>query len=172
MVVEEARLEIGDDAHAGCVKLAHERLWVGVFIAVPSEDVTPAFDRGVTGAKMERADWDFLDGAFRDERFHLLLCVGAVGDRHRRLCKAKTPARRQSGAACQVKEFSGYVSNAGTGEDVIVEIAVQRFIAAVGTVVVVVLATEIECRGRHVVIEGPLATPVAPSRVIKKGQCL
>ena len=64
-------------------------------------------------------------------------------------------SRRQSGAACKVKEFLGYVSNAETGEDVIVEIAVQRFIAAVGTVVVVVLATEIECRGRHVVIEEP-----------------
>ena len=51
------------------------------------------------------------------------------------------------------EEFAGYVGNLGAGEDVIVEIAARRFVGPVGTVIIVVLAAEIECRGGHVVIE-------------------
>ena len=82
---------------------------------------------------MERADRDFLIRAFRDERLHFILRVVGVGDRHRGLCKAKAPARRQSGAAGELEEFSGYVGNLGAREDVIVEIAARRLVRPVGT---------------------------------------
>ncbi len=104
---------------------------------------------------MERADRNVLDGAPGDEGLHLFLCVVAVGERHRRLRKAETPSRRQRGVAGEIEEFSGYIGNLGAGEDIIVEVAARRLIAPVGSVIIVVLAAEIERGGGHIVVEKP-----------------
>ncbi len=39
VVVEETGLQIGDDAHARCMKLAEQRFRVRILVAIPGEDV-------------------------------------------------------------------------------------------------------------------------------------
>src|SRR5262249_27862886 len=67
VVIEQARLQIGDNAHPRRLELRHELLGRREFLAVPVEDVAAPADRRVARAEMEGADRYRLGGTAVDE---------------------------------------------------------------------------------------------------------
>src|SRR6185295_2678704 len=67
--------------------------------------------------------------------------------------EAERPARRKGLPAGQPGETPGYVAHGGAGEDVVVEVAVVRPIAAEQAVIVVDGAAQIDRTGGEIVVE-------------------
>ena len=162
-----------------CAELGRQGAGVGELVAVPGEHVAPRAAGRVAGAEVERRDRHALRGTAVDECGQLRLRVGRVGQPHRGLRVAQRPARRQVRAADQAHEARDHLGRRRAGDEVVVEVAVVDLHVAVETVVVVVLAAEVErARGQRVVVDavpaaaggaGQHERPVLVQRVAVRG---
>ena len=153
MIVEQARLDVGDEMDARLPELLHEGAWCGKLGSVPGEHVTPRSDAAVARTEMKRTDRNLVPGGLVDEAGEPRLRIGRVGQAHRRVGVAQAPARPERHAAGEIRELADDVANGRTHEQVIVEIAILDLAIAVEAVIVVVFAAEVEGRRGQRVVE-------------------
>jgi len=79
--------------------------------------------------------------------------AGGVGERHRRLSEAEAPARAKGHMAGETRKTGDDIGKAATHDQPVIEIAIRRLVAAIGTVIVAVLGVEIEGAGGQVIVK-------------------
>src|SRR5438093_3228230 len=123
MVVEEAGLEVDDDACVVAPELVDDGTRLGKLAAIPGEYIAALADARVTRPEMERRQRDVMSSDLVDELRQPRLRVGRIGEAHCWICVTQAPARAERHASRQLRERANDVANARAGEQIVVEVA-------------------------------------------------
>ena len=165
MIVEQAGLEIDDHASARLLEPVDRRSRFAKLVPVPREHVATLADARVARAEVKRRERNVVFADSIHELREPRLRVGRVGQAHCGIGITQAPARPEGHTAGQLGERADDIADPRADEEVVVEIAVVDLDVTVEAVIVVVLATEIECRRRKRVVEETVGDPgrlVAP----------
>src|SRR6202167_2967712 len=120
--------------------------------SIPVEHVPLIADRCISGRQVKRVAQNVVFFATAQELVHPLLRVGLVGIGHSRTRIAQTPLRHEGGTPGDPGVSSNDVSNSGTRDEVVVEIARFRDEIAIAAMIVVKLSSKIESAVRSRIV--------------------
>lgn len=144
MYVQETRLDVGAEVHAGREELARALARLRELGTVPREDAALVADRRVAAREMERATRYRVAATLVEEATQLHGGVGRVGVAHGRARVRERPPRHHGRAAGEPREAAHDVAHLRTADKVHVEIAMLGHEVPVRSMVVVNLAAEIK----------------------------
>ena len=144
VIEQESGLDIGDQLDPRLGVGLHKGLWVRELVAVPMEHIALVADGGVAGREVKRRARNIVFGETGQELPHLALRVRRVRIAHGRAGIAQRPVRRRGGAPGQPGEAPRDVGDLRPRDDIEIKVAVLGLEAAIGPVIVAVLAAKVE----------------------------